>query len=435
MLPLKRADQLAVNLKQKLQLLSINKLAKQTGFVKRTPKKIKPLNFLLAFFITILTGGNSLSTFAATIGLIAKCRLSKQAIDKRIKQPLIQFLESVLEKTLSLNIGLQCKKSLGAKFNRIITNDSTTIQLDSKLAKHFPGSKNQSNKTTAILKIQAFYDLLTERFCHFSFAPYTKNDQKASVDILAIIQHGDLIIRDLGYFVLSVFTQIQQLGAYFLSRLKYNVTIYELDGETKIELLKLLKKYGKLDIDVIIGAEEKLAARLVALPVSEQVAAERRRKAKRDCRNNPSKHHLALLGWNIFITNVTRDQLDVEQLVQLYGCRWRIEIIFKSWKSHFNLENVPTASLVRVLSYIYAMLIFITIFQTYIYINLYNKMYGKDNNQLSLFKLSKFVKNQFWAIILFMNNFEIIEEQILYHCRYEKRTDRLNYVQQISSLS
>jgi hypothetical protein len=435
MLPFKQADQLAVNLKQKLQLFAINKLAKQTGFVKRTPKKIKPLNFLLGFFIMILTGGNSLSTLAATIGLIANCRLSKQAIDKRIKQPLIQFLEALLEKTLSFNLVLESKKSLGALFNRIITNDSTTILLDAKLAEHFPGNKNQSHKTTAILKIQAFYDLLAERFCHLSFSPYTKNDQQASVDILAMIQPGDLIIRDLGYFVLSVFTQIEQLGAYFLSRLKYNVTLYELDGETKIDLLKLLKKYGKLDLDVIIGSEEKLAARLVVLPVSEQVAAERRRKAKRDCRNNPSQHHLALLGWNIFITNVQRDQLDVEQLVKLYGCRWRIEIIFKSWKSHFNLENVPTASLIRVLSYIYAMLIFITIFQTYIYITLYNKMQDSTNNQLSLFKLSKFIKNQFWAILLFINNFEIIEEQILYHCRYEKRHDRLNYEQQISSLS
>ena len=96
---------------------------------------------------------------------------------------------------------------------------------------------------------------------------------------------------------------------------------------------------------------------------------------------------------------------------------------------------MPTAALVRVLSYIYAMLIFITIFQTYIYINLYNKMYGNDNHQLSLFKLSKFIKHQFWAILLLINNFEIIEEQILYHCRYEKRSDRLNYVQQISFLS
>jgi hypothetical protein len=217
MLPFKHADQLAGNLKQKLQLFAIDQLARQAGFVKRTPKKIKPLNFLLAFFITILTGSNSLATLAATVGLIAQCRLSKQAIDKRIKQPLIQFLESILEQTLSLNLMLESKKSLGAIFNRIITNDSTTVLLDSKLAEHFPGNKNQSHKTTAILKIQAFYDLLAERFCHFSFSPYIKNDQQASVDILAIIQRGDLIIRDLGYFVLSVFTQIQQLGAYFLS--------------------------------------------------------------------------------------------------------------------------------------------------------------------------------------------------------------------------
>jgi hypothetical protein len=435
MLLFKQADQLAGTLKQKLQPLAINKLAKQTGFVKRTPKKIKPLNFLLAFFITILTGGNSLATMAATIGLITRCRLSKQAIDKRIKQPFLHFLEAVLEKTLSFNIGLDCKKTLGAIFNRIIINDSTTILLDSKLADHFPGNRNQSHKTTAILKIQAFYDLLAERFCQFGLAPYTKNDQQASVDILAFIQRGDLIIRDLGYFVLSVFTQIQQLGAYFLSRLKYHVTIYELDGETIIDLLKLLKKYGKLDIDVVIGAKEQLQARLVALPVSEQVAAERRRKAKRDCRNNPSKHHLALLGWNIFITNVQRDQLDVEQLVKLYGCRWRIEIIFKSWKSHFNLEHVPKASVVRVLAYIYAMLIFITIFQTYIYITLYNKMQDSTKNQLSLLKLSKFIKHQFWAILLFINNFDIIEDQLLYHCHYEKRTDRLNYEQQITFLS
>ena len=37
MLPIKKADILAEKLKQKLKLLSINKLAKQTGFVKRKP--------------------------------------------------------------------------------------------------------------------------------------------------------------------------------------------------------------------------------------------------------------------------------------------------------------------------------------------------------------------------------------------------------------
>lgn len=434
MLSIRKADLLAGQLKQKLQLISINKIAVESGFVKRKPIKIKPLNFLLGFFIVILTGGNSLSDFAVALGFLSMCRISKQAIDKRIRQPLIQFLESLLAKVLSNNIDLRHKKSLRSQFNRIIVNDSTNIQLDSKLADYFPGNRNQSHKKTAILKIQAFFDLLNEQFCHLSFSPYTKNDQKASGDIIDIITAGDLIIRDLGYFVLSVLSQIRLLGAYFLSRLRYKVRIYELDGHTEIDLLKRLKKFPQLDIDVKIGAEENLPVRLIAVPVSEQVAAERRRKAKRDRRNNPSKNHLALLGWNIFITNVDRNQLDTQQILKLYDCRWRIEIIFKSWKSHFGIKNMPKASLVRVLSYVYAMLIFITIFQTYLYVSLYNQLSNKNNNQLSLFKLSKFLKNQIWAIILFFDNHEIVKEQIFYHCLYEKRNDRINYLQKIKSL-
>ena len=123
MLPIHKADQLAIQLKQKLQPLSINKLAIESGFIKRKPKKIKPLNFVLTLFLTIMTGSNSLSSFAATLGLMSRCLISKQAIDKRIKEPLIQFLELVLAKTLAKNIDLKHKKSLGALFNRIIVND------------------------------------------------------------------------------------------------------------------------------------------------------------------------------------------------------------------------------------------------------------------------------------------------------------------------
>jgi hypothetical protein len=52
-----------------------------------------------------------------------------------------------------------------------------------------------------------------------------------------------------------------------------------------------------LDIDVCVGAKEKLRARLVAIPLPEEVAAERRRKAKanRDRRLKPSQERLAVI--------------------------------------------------------------------------------------------------------------------------------------------
>ena len=112
MLTVKKADQLAVQLKQELQLLSINKIAIESGFVKRKPIKIKPLEMLLSFFMISLTGSNSLTALATALGLLSGCCISKQAIDKRIKEPFIKFLESILAKTLSNNIGLKYKKSL-----------------------------------------------------------------------------------------------------------------------------------------------------------------------------------------------------------------------------------------------------------------------------------------------------------------------------------
>ena len=97
---------------------------------------------------------------------------------------------------------------------------------------------------------------------------------------MSIVKPGDLIIRDLGYFVLSVLNAIALKGAFFITRLKHGVSIFELDGKTPFNLLKQLRKYGLLDIDVIVGAKEKLFVRLVAIPVPDDVAAERRRKAK-----------------------------------------------------------------------------------------------------------------------------------------------------------
>jgi len=445
MLTLKQADRLAVQFKEKLQNLSPDKLARQSRFVRRAPRKITPINFLIGFFITVLTGANALSALAATIGLLCGCKISKQAIDKRIQASALKFLELVLAAALASTAKTKRQPvySQALKpFKRVLVQDSTHLTLDPKLAEHFPGSRNQTNKKRAMLKIQTVIDLIAEQFCHFELTAFIKNDQKASPMILQILQAGDLIIRDLGYFALATITAIQRGGAYFLSRLRYGVALYEGDGETPLDLLATVKKFGRLDIDVYVGAKEKLRARLIALPLPDDIAAERRRKAKanRDRRLKPSKEHLELLGWEIFITNVERDVFTAERIAEIYDLRWRIEIVFKSWKSHFSLANVPRASAIRVQSYIYAMLIFVAMFQTYMYVQLYQAHYQKNSQQLSLLKLARFFKEHIWALILFFQTPEELTpqkllEQIFYHCVYETRTDRRNYTEKIAALS
>lgn len=281
------------------------------------------------------------------------------------------------------------------------------------------------------------YDLLTERFSYFFISPFTTSDQQAASLMLEYIQRGDLVIRDLGYFAFRLLSLIDQQGAFFITRLRYGTILHDPSTGKRIDLLKMLKKSQRADISVIVGSAEQLTVRLVALPVDPALAAERRRKLKanRDRRLNPSKEHLALLGWNIFILNVAADTLPAEKVLALYALRWRIEIIFKTWKSNFNLTAFPRTSQVHVRAYIYAFLIFVTLFHAAIFSQTNMLTANNQDKPLSLLKLSRCFREQFWAIMLYSVRPAILSQQISYHCTYEKRHDRTNYHQQVSALS
>ena len=62
----------------------------------------------------------------------------------------------------------------------------------------------------------------------------------------------------------------------------------------------------------------------------------RRQRARADARRKGrtvSDRHLALLAWNVFISNVPATMLSAQQVAQLYPVRWQVELVFKLWKS------------------------------------------------------------------------------------------------------
>ncbi len=76
-------------------------------------------------------------------------------------------------------------------------------------------------------KLQVIFNLVQGRFSSLALTPYNKNDQSASLDILASIKKGDLIIRDMGYFVLKVLNQIIEQKADFISHIRSDINIYD----------------------------------------------------------------------------------------------------------------------------------------------------------------------------------------------------------------
>src|SRR3972149_3297691 len=434
-------------IEQKLRKIPINKLARQSGFYKRRPKKIKPKGLLIAFIQTICASKkNTYSNWACQLGIMINGTVSKQAVSKKISEPLVEFLKNLLKAIMIESLKLKASDNIALKlkqFKRILIEDSTTIKLNTRLTKEYPGSRNQTGKELSALKIQSIFDILKQRFLRFQITSYRKNDQGYSGRILEIAKSGDLIIRDLGYFVLGVFKKLIQQKIYFISRLRKDVNVYS-EEEKPIDLAKMLNKRGSLDIEIFAGEKDKLPVRLIAIPVETVVANQRRRRAKqgRDRRVRPGKKHLFLLGWDIFITNVEKQKLQGNDIIILYRIRWRIEMIYKSWKSHLRITNLPQrANKIRVESFIYSLLIFILLFQVHFYEYYLQKQKAKNNQTISLMKLMQYIVNNIALIIYlsylgdtaYKNN--LLNKQILYYCRYEQRKDRLNYEQLIQKLS
>jgi hypothetical protein len=414
-------------------------LARRSGFQKRTPRKIKPIEFLKSLCAGVFHPRVSLNVWASLLGLISGCEVSKQAFGKRVNERAVTYIRDVLFAGIGSLSGMHLARGAGvfARFRRVLIQDSTHIPLPDHLADQYPGASNQRRRKQAGMKVQAIWDLMTEQFVHFSLSPFTRTDQSASRDIISIAQEGDLIIRDLGYFVLSVFKQLNGLGVYFLSRLRSQVVIYNPRDGKRIDLLAELKKRGVFDMNVLLGEKERVPLRLVALPVSEGVANERRRKAKsnRDRRCRPSQASLELLGWQIFITNVDSSIWTTKTVADVYRIRWRIEIIFKAWKSHFDLISTPDGSRAQVEVCILAKLLFITFFHAFF--DRINVAMARNNKPpISILKVAKLIKIfpiLHWAA-LSEGHMDLITRILATNCSYEKRKRRQNFNQQLELL-
>lgn len=425
-------------LDSKIDPLPLDQIARTAGFVKRSPRKAEARQWLRAICLLSVLPARSFRTFGWLLGLIEGSCHSKQNVGKRINGGFICFLQQVLEQLTARLAGANLQIDHALKvFDRIIVQDSTVIGLPAHLARHFPGASNQTGKAIAGMRVQAFFDLLSESCLWFSISPFTRNDQKASADILEVARPGDLVVRDLGYSSLQVFEHMQAAGIDFLSRLKYRTLLFDINGEP-LDLLHELQKSGHLDIPVYIGAKARVQVRLVAAPVPETVAAERRRKARnnRDRRTNPSKDRMRLLGWTILVTTVQAELLAADLLVRAYGLRWRIETLFKAWKSHFRLGRIPPcASAAFVCALILAGLLYVAVFQC-----LFQTLQRKEHSTqqpLSPLKLASLVQN-LAAIELYSSLENLPEGSLmaitLYHCQYDRR-QRINYYQQLANFA
>lgn len=420
-------------IKRKISKLEIEGLAKSSGFQTRKPRKLEIIGFLGGFWLMILALDHSLSCWARNICRIQGYFISKQALDKRLRKANNlgrMILEQVLKQPLSKTLRSTRYSRLFCHFSNVYIEDSTCISLPSSLARNFPGPHNRFGKS-ATARIQLRLNLLKDLYSSLELHSFRDNDQKYANEILSILQVGDLVIRDLGYWSLLVFRQIILKGAYFLTRYKYGTHIFDKNNQ-QIDLSKYLKKASSsgqtaITKQVLVGKKVKVPARLVAIKAPQQVVLKRRRidRKNRDRRLNRKKEYYYLMGWTILITNVESTIWTYQAVLKAYRFRWHIEMVFKCWKSKFNLGHLfkthKCLNPNRVKMTIYLILSMLTLFYARWYYFFTKAVYKKTGREVSLFKFADFVKEYFWELLLKQNQLQEFVPFVAYYFSYEKR--------------
>jgi len=403
----------------------ISRIGKSSGFIQRKCKKISAYHFVVGFIISCCSGKYTFSEWAFQISLLSAKRVSKQAVFDRLHKGASAFAKELLEQCLRKQIGKDFTSGLFECFSKVLLHDSTTLKLPQILSRIFPGNHCRGEQK-AVARIQSIFDIKTMKFFHFSLGAFTQNDQGDSGNIIGMVKKSDLVIRDLGYFSLAVFEKLIKAQAHFLSRLRYGVTITGLNGKPVL-LKSLLKQNYGIDRWVYIGSKKNILVRLVMIPVPTIQAAEKIRKAKqdRDARLNHSKEYYQWLKFNVYITTVDEEHWTADQIYQAYKVRWQIEIIFKSWKSGFNLQHILHEGCTnehRVRVTIFLMLLFICLFMQKIYLRYKTVIEKTTDKRISLLRLSIYVSRNFKEIIVIPDKF--LKELIMLNCCYDKRSDR-----------
>jgi hypothetical protein len=319
-------------------------------------------------------------------------KIRKQSLQERFNEAASNFMKKMVEHALSKKIGLD-KEHIECRFGRIIVNDSTIFQLPEEYSEKYKG--NGGGASNAGIKNQYCFNLLSQEIIDLTVQAGTTPDCKYPLQDL---RANDLRIEDLGYFKVEKFREIERAEAFFLSRLKFGVTIYTLEKEQykKLDLLKLVDKMkeGEIkNIQVYLGEKEKFPTRLVLEKVPVQLANEKRRKLATDKQNKRkgiSKERLIFCDVNAFITNCTQEQLPNHLVRQCYSLRWQVEIIFKAWKSFFKIDKIKQMKIERFECFHYGCLMLI-IASTHLLSYFKQWYFNKHQEEISELKFLKLI--------------------------------------------
>jgi hypothetical protein len=350
-------------------------LARETGFIQRSTSRLTGSGFFNLLTVEALD--------EPTISYEGLCdfledrnpnaQITPQALCERMNSDgAVAFLKAGLERTLKATTRQPMAAMETAwlePFPRALLQDSTQMQIHEKMANEFKGSGG--NASAASVKVDYSYDVKNEKAEHIAIRQGADSDQGFAEDLAARVQESDLVIHDLGYFCLNFFAYLTSVGAYFLSRLSFNVNVYlTADADEPVKLIRHINRFGNggktMEFNMFLGQKQRIPVRMGVYRLPSDVYRKRQQaaiKATKRKGRSISLSYLKFLKYAFYITNVPATLWPMEAVGTVYRLRWQVELTFKHWKSLFLINVLKGTRLERILCLIYGRLIVILMVQ------------------------------------------------------------------------
>ena len=377
----------------------LEELARESSFVTRKGKIDGSIFIRLICLNNENLRKESLNDLTVTLRHEYDIEMTKQSLHDRFNEKAVLFLKLTLAKLLNRRINRSRILPLASRFKRILVKDSICFQVDESLAEYYPGSGGSGSK--ANVRIQFEYDMLSGLINDLAIYAFNEQDATNSTVTLDMTREGDLVIRDLAYMHLDVLKKFIEKSVAFLCRLNTQTLAYQLvKGEMKPVnfplIVKRMREFGVNHVteDVYIGKKEKLPVRLFIYLLPQEEYSERIRKAQKKAKEKGrslTKEYKARAALNLFITNITDGSLTLDNAWTLYRMRWQIELVFKVWKSIWEIDEVKKVKKDRLECYIYAKLLIIILCWQLVW-RTAKVLYRYEGKMLSFMKAFKTLK-------------------------------------------
>ncbi|MBY7110676.1 IS4 family transposase [Bacillus sp. 17RED48] len=442
-------------LKRYITPVFLEELAREIGFIKRKRKFSGSDLATICIWVSQRIASDSLVRLCSQLHAATGTLMKSEGLNKRLNKKAVCFLKHIFSILLKNKI---CETSVIPSssityFQRIRILDATIFQVPKHLASVYPGSGGCAQ--TAGIKIQLEYDLQSGQFLNFQVEPGKNNDKTFGTECLKTLRPGDLCIRDLGYYSMDDLDQMDQRGVYYISQLKLNNMVYiknEFPEYFRNGTVKKQSHYIKVDLehimntlklgqvyeitDAYIGKDKKLFTPVIIYRLTEKQFLERKKKqvyteSKKGITYSEKSKRLA--GMNIYVTNTPLEWVPMEQIHDFYSLRWQIEIIFKTWKSLFQIHDWHNIKQERLECHIYGKLIAIFLCSSTMF-KMRQLILQKKKRELSEYKAIGMIQDHLYILYqaiqqntrsitkILIRLFHLLQKNGRKSHRYEKKT-------------